>query len=187
MFNILPIVPRDFRAALCTYTHIHSVKRCRWLYSLEVVQFSDLKGQAKYFRIVYERNCCFIHETARGVSVLTALQLWFTVFSRRCNSFLKLRMSSGHLMYTNRWICPHIRLKEYRECGSIALLFLNLGNRWRGVISLMTQPLYPGERAPGTHSIGGWVGPRTGLDVWGNKSLYRLWGFEPRIIQSVAQ
>jgi hypothetical protein len=22
----------------------------------------------------------------------------------------------------------------------------------------------PGERAPGTHSIGGWVGPKTGLD-----------------------
>jgi hypothetical protein len=25
--------------------------------------------------------------------------------------------------------------------------------------------LYPGERAPGTHWIGGWVGPRTGLDA----------------------
>jgi hypothetical protein len=24
--------------------------------------------------------------------------------------------------------------------------------------------LPPGERAPGTHSIGGWVGPTTGLD-----------------------
>jgi hypothetical protein len=25
--------------------------------------------------------------------------------------------------------------------------------------------LYPGERTPGTHWIGGWVGPRAGLDT----------------------
>jgi hypothetical protein len=28
----------------------------------------------------------------------------------------------------------------------------------------MLRPLYPGERASGTPWIGGWVGPRTGLD-----------------------
>jgi hypothetical protein len=33
-----------------------------------------------------------------------------------------------------------------------------------GVVSFMTRPLYPGERAPGTHWIGGWVGPRVRLD-----------------------
>jgi len=30
----------------------------------------------------------------------------------------------------------------------------------------MPQPLYPRER-PGTHCIGGWVGPRAVLDSWG--------------------
>jgi hypothetical protein len=25
--------------------------------------------------------------------------------------------------------------------------------------------LYPGERTPGTHCTGGWVGPRAGLDT----------------------
>jgi hypothetical protein len=28
----------------------------------------------------------------------------------------------------------------------------------------MPRPLYPRERAPGTHWIGGWVSPRTGLN-----------------------
>jgi hypothetical protein len=33
------------------------------------------------------------------------------------------------------------------------------------MVSFTPQPLYPQGRAPGTHWIGGWVGPRTVLDV----------------------
>jgi hypothetical protein len=40
----------------------------------------------------------------------------------------------------------------------------------------------PEERAPGTHWIGGWVGPRTGLDV--EKSLART-GTQTPTIQPV--
>jgi hypothetical protein len=29
-------------------------------------------------------------------------------------------------------------------------------------VSFMPHPLYPMERAPGTHCVGGWVGPRAG-------------------------
>jgi hypothetical protein len=40
-------------------------------------------------------------------------------------------------------------------------IILNLGTGW----SFTPQPVYPrGERASGTHCIGGWVGPRAGLD-----------------------
>jgi len=34
------------------------------------------------------------------------------------------------------------------------------------VVNAMPRPLYPRER-PGTHCIGGWVGPRAGLDRCG--------------------
>jgi hypothetical protein len=34
-----------------------------------------------------------------------------------------------------------------------------------GVVNFTTRPLYPQERAPGTHWIGGWVGPRAVLDA----------------------
>jgi hypothetical protein len=33
------------------------------------------------------------------------------------------------------------------------------------LVSFTSQPLYLRERAPGTHWIGGWVGPRAGLNV----------------------
>jgi hypothetical protein len=38
----------------------------------------------------------------------------------------------------------------------------------------------PWERAPGTHWIGGWVGPRAGLDVVEKKKLLTLPGLELR-------
>jgi hypothetical protein len=45
-------------------------------------------------------------------------------------------------------------------------LFLNLGTRRGWVVSITLRPPFtPRERAPGTHCIGGWVGPRAGLDA----------------------
>jgi hypothetical protein len=53
--------------------------------------------------------------------------------------------------------------------GGIASNILELGIRWRWVINFTPRPLYPEEWAPGTHWIGGWVGPVWTL--WRNKSL----------------
>jgi hypothetical protein len=36
----------------------------------------------------------------------------------------------------------------------------------------------PGERVPGTHWIGGWVGPRTGLDEVEKRKFLTLPGLE---------
>jgi hypothetical protein len=55
--------------------------------------------------------------------------------------------------------------------GSVCMdpRILDLCNSWRRVVSFTTRPLYPGERAPDTHWIGGWMGPRTGLDAVGGE------------------
>jgi hypothetical protein len=52
----------------------------------------------------------------------------------------------------------------YRKSGGIAPPFLTSardGGEWSGSQFL---PLYPGGGSPRTHCIGGWVGPRAGLD-----------------------
>ena len=58
----------------------------------------------------------------------------------------------------------------------IALLFHDRGTR-RGVSGLQHAPaaLYPWERT-GTHSTGGWVGPRAGLD---GQQISSPPGFDP--------
>jgi hypothetical protein len=46
------------------------------------------------------------------------------------------------------------------------LLILNLGTRWGWVVSVTPRPRFtPGERTPGNHWTGGWVGRRAGLDA----------------------
>jgi hypothetical protein len=61
------------------------------------------------------------------------------------------------------------------------LLILNLGTRWGWVVSITPRPPFtPGERTPGTHWTGGWVGPRAGLDAEARrKILYLCRGSNP--------
>jgi hypothetical protein len=41
------------------------------------------------------------------------------------------------------------------------------------VVSVTPRPRFtPGERTPGTHWIGGWVGPRAGLDAGARRKVY---------------
>jgi hypothetical protein len=49
--------------------------------------------------------------------------------------------------------------------GVLPTVFLfNLDTRRKWVVSITPRPRFtPGERAPGTHCTGGWVGPRAGL------------------------
>jgi hypothetical protein len=56
-------------------------------------------------------------------------------------------------------------MKTYWENGGIDPHILDLGTRWRWVVSFTLRPLYPRERAPDTHWTGGWVGPRVVLDT----------------------
>jgi hypothetical protein len=59
--------------------------------------------------------------------------------------------------------------------GDIAPHILNLGTGWRWVVSFMPLPLYTRRKAPDTHWIEGWVGPRAGLDIM-ERNLLRLPG-----------
>jgi hypothetical protein len=62
--------------------------------------------------------------------------------------------------------------------GCIDPRFLDLGTSWRWVVSFTPRPLYPRERAPGTHWIRGWVNPRAGLDHMEKCKFFTPPGFE---------
>jgi hypothetical protein len=51
------------------------------------------------------------------------------------------------------------------------------------LINATPRPLYPRER-PGTHCIGGWVGPRAGLKRV--RKISPTPGFDPWTVQAVA-
>jgi len=49
------------------------------------------------------------------------------------------------------------------------------------VSGLAFHPAYfmPGERTPGTHSMGNWVGPGASLHVWRREKFLCVVGIEP--------
>jgi len=74
--------------------------------------------------------------------------------------------------------------RESRE-GVVVYLysFFNLETVWVLVVNATPRPLYPREIL-GTPCIGGWVGPRFGLDGCGKSRPPP--GFDPRTVQTVA-
>jgi len=64
--------------------------------------------------------------------------------------------------------CPCTR---YIRSGGTAPRILNSGSNWTWVVSFRLRPLYPGERATGTYSLGEWLGQRTGLDAFENRRI----------------
>jgi len=69
---------------------------------------------------------------------------------------------------------------------SLPYPILNLGARWRRVVSFTSWPLYPRERAPCTHSTGGWVGPKAG-NIKRNLGMDRKGTVERCGLDSLAQ
>jgi hypothetical protein len=75
--------------------------------------------------------------------------------------------------------CPED--KSWSNGEEIYLLLIHdLGTRWGCVISVTPRQRFtPGERTPGTHCTGGWVGLRAGLDTGQTKNPLPLPGIEP--------
>jgi hypothetical protein len=64
-------------------------------------------------------------------------------------------------------LTKHHAMKAYWGMEVQRHSFFDLGTRWRWVVSFTTRSFYLRERPPppNTHWIGGWVGPRAGLDA----------------------
>jgi hypothetical protein len=70
-------------------------------------------------------------------------------------------------------------MKAYGRANAISATF---GSEWSASCpSCFTS----GEGAPGTHWIGGWVGPRTSLDNMKKKRSYPCWDLYPVTIPTV--
>jgi hypothetical protein len=55
-------------------------------------------------------------------------------------------------------------LVPWRRIGGVEVYlhsFFDLDTRWRWVVSFTPRPLTPRDKVPGTHWIGGWVGPQS--------------------------
>jgi hypothetical protein len=72
--------------------------------------------------------------------------------------------------------------------GCIDPYFLELGTSAGEWSTSRPGSFTPGERAPGIHWIGGWVGPRAGLDDVEKRKFFNLRdsNSDPSVVQPVA-
>jgi hypothetical protein len=81
--------------------------------------------------------------------------IWLRLGCWQCR-FIDLKLKLSHYTPRRRFGGEEVQL----------LLILKLGTRWGWVVSITPRPRFsPGERTPGTHCTGGWVGPRAGLEA----------------------
>jgi hypothetical protein len=109
----------------------------------------------KRVRVVAEELITFVMSVCLSFFPVVCLSVYLPVFP-----YVSARLILGGKKKRSRYR-PEQALRGSR---GIALLFPDLGARSWCVVSITPRPLYPQER-PGTHCTGGWVGPRTGLDV----------------------
>jgi hypothetical protein len=98
--------------------------------------------------------CGYSNNTTKSVSQLTITAL--TRLPQRSNNQLsKSKSVPLHAL---------VALGGEKRCSSYSFLTSALDGGW--VVSVTPRPRFaPGERIPGTHCTGGWVGPRAGLNL----------------------
>jgi hypothetical protein len=82
--------------------------------------------------------------------------------------------------YLKGKVVPVHSMKAYKGSRSIALLIHNFDIRWRWVVNFTFLVALLPRKNPGTHWIGGCVGPRVVLDVVEKKNVLPLPGSNPR-------
>jgi hypothetical protein len=72
---------------------------------------------------------------------------------------------------------------EWRYSSTV----LDLDTIWKWVVSFTPQSLYPRRNCPGTHWIGGYMGPRSGLTLWIRKKSLAPTGDRIPAVQPIAR
>jgi hypothetical protein len=133
--------------------------------------------------------------------------VWRKLHNEELHNLCSLRKIMRAIEYRMRWVEYAARMCKVKS-KVVPVLFFKLNTRpwrrigewmynythsltwWTWVVSFTPRPLYPREKAPGTHWIWGWVGPRAVLKAVvkrKNPSLRQKSNPRTPIVQSLAQ
>jgi hypothetical protein len=149
------IQPLQLNWAICnhSYQFTYELKyRNSTVFSVNKLTFRNCVNQSWKTAILW---------TSYGVLFTNPVQHFCLSWTARIRIRGLLRKAKVKLSL--RFLTEHHAIKTYYSGGTEPRI-LDLGTRWRWVVSFTHWPLYPTERAAGTHWIGGWVGPRAVLD-----------------------
>jgi hypothetical protein len=105
-------------------------------------------------------------------------------FHLRTYPYIFLEGKKGKVVPVLNWLStvPWRHMGEWRYSSTI----LDLGVRWRWMVSSTPRPLFPGKSPPGTHWIGGWLRPTGSLDAMGKSKKFYPAGNRTPAVQPIA-
>jgi len=110
-----------------------------------------------------------------AVSKSSSFWLYACFYSRKWSPKGLHVLDTKHSRLSGRCEVPVLKYVPHHEDVQwnvgITSRILNVGIRWRWVVSFTPRPLYPAGRTPGTHRIQGWVGPSAGLDAVAKRKI----------------
>jgi hypothetical protein len=98
---------------------------------------------------------------------------WWVYLGSRGKGIGKLKLSLCFIKHHGKKTC------RGSECT--VSLIPSLGTRWRWLVASRKDRFILWERAPSTHRIWWWVGPRVTLDVWRTDKSSPLPGIKSRL------
>jgi hypothetical protein len=123
-------------------------------------------------------NCLELHTTSCNITFMSSFCIYYIPFTVSNKKSMPMRSVFVQLNYHHTdptkvklslWLTRHHAMRKYCGSGGIVPRILDLGTRWRWVVSFTPRSRFtPRERVPGTHCIG-WVYPEP---VWTRWSIY---------------
>ena len=101
----------------------------------------------------------YVRNKAKGEFASFKCEIYHIDIGKSCFKTFQPRWDIKYaVLLIQRQISPCAYYETYRNGGK-GLLILNLGNKWKRIISFMTLPLYLWAKPLGTHRKKGLVGP----------------------------
>jgi hypothetical protein len=178
--------------------------------SILKVVFYPEDGDSMFFWTTYRTTLCYDSEVHQWIfiapktSKLVSGQSlkarpwtrWSTLWFLRNSPFLDLLISHP-LKTRRRWInskfvpvlnwLSTMPWRRMGECIYIDLCFLDIGNRWRWVVSFTSRPLYHRGNRPRYPFDMRLDDPRTSLEAVEKRKIFLLDGIRTPVVQPVAR
>jgi hypothetical protein len=136
---------------------------------------STLRSSRFFFKLPPPKSWDFCSNTRHMVLLPCSCLIILIIFAKEHKSWPFWCICFRHPATTFLLVKVKVTLEQATKAqrGSRGVTTLSLTSALDGwVVNATPRPLYPRER-PATHCIGGWVGPRTGLDGCGKSRLHR--------------
>jgi hypothetical protein len=128
-----------------------------------------LSWHVTWFRYIWTEVCPYVMNVIPFTVRICQIVCWLN--ATLVSSYIRLTNKVQVTINLSLCLTKHHDMKTYWESGAVAPRILNLGDRWRWVVSFTHPPVYPRRKNPRYHWIWGGVGLLASLDAVAKRKI----------------